>query len=198
MKYVLLDNGHGSNTAGKCSPDKSILEYKYNRNVTAAIVDRLKGYANIKPILVVPELYDVPLSDRVRRINKWCALYGPSNCIMISCHVNAAGRGEWKNARGWSVWTTRGQNNSDKLATLCYNNATKRLDGIATTIKDVKDGDPDYEANFYIIKGANCPAILTESLFMDNKQDVAILKSEKGFNAIVDLHVDTILQWFSK
>ena len=28
---VLIDNGHGSNTAGKCSPDKSLLEYKYAR-----------------------------------------------------------------------------------------------------------------------------------------------------------------------
>jgi N-acetylmuramoyl-L-alanine amidase len=31
--------------------------------------------------------------------------------------------------------------------------------------KDTSDGDKDKEADFYIIKGANCPAVLTENLF---------------------------------
>ena len=117
---------------------------------------------------------------------------------MISVHLNAAGNGQWMNARGWSVWTTRGQNNSDKLATICYNNAAKYLNGIATLRKDMSDGDPDWEAGFYIIKGANCPAILTESLFQDNKQDVAILQTKEGFDAIVDLHVATCVDWMKQ
>ena len=31
MLTVILDNGHGANTPGKCSPDKSLLEYKWAR-----------------------------------------------------------------------------------------------------------------------------------------------------------------------
>jgi len=65
---------------------------------------------------VVTENWDVPLSTRVSRINKWCKQFGAGNCILISCHSNALGNGKWMNARGWSIWTTRGQNNSDKLA----------------------------------------------------------------------------------
>ena len=199
MLYVLLDNGHGINTAGKRSPDGTILEYQYTRRLTAEIYTKLNNIKGIQPILITPELQDIPLKQRVQRINKYVRQCGEgSHCIMISVHLNAAGRGEWMNARGWSVWTTRGQNNSDTLATICYNNAVKALNCIATTRKEMSDGDPDYESNFYIIRYSNCPAILTENLFQDNKQDVAILKTKEGFDAIVDLHVNTCVDWLNR
>lgn len=194
MLYVLIDNGHGNNTAGKCSPDKSIREYLYTREIAAAVYSRLLDIPDIKPILITPELQDIPLITRVQRINKYCSQYGAANCIMISIHLNASGNGQWMAARGWSVWTTRGQNNSDKLATLMYNIAAK-LFGHGSCRKDMSDGDPDYESNFYIIKGANCPAILTENFFQDNKFDVEYLLSTEGFNNIVALHAETAKQW---
>ena len=46
--------------------------------------------------------------------------------------------------------------------------------------KDTTDGDKDIEAGFYIIKGANCPAVLTENFFQDNKKDVELLESQYG------------------
>ena len=30
---VLIDNGHGSNTPGKCSPDGRLKEYAYTREI---------------------------------------------------------------------------------------------------------------------------------------------------------------------
>jgi N-acetylmuramoyl-L-alanine amidase len=191
---VLIDNGHGNNTAGKCSPDKSIREYLYTREIAAAVYQRLLDIPNIKPVLITPELQDTPLSVRVNRINKYCTQYGSSNCILFSIHLNASGNGEWMAARGWSVWTTRGQNNSDKLATLMYKVAVQ-LFGHGSCRKDMVDGDPDYESNFYIIKGANCPAILTENFFQDNKFDVEYLLSTEGFNNIVALHAETAKLW---
>lgn len=41
-------------------------------------------------------------------------------------------------------------------------------------------------------------AVLTENLFMDNREDVAFLESEEGSRAIVGLHVDGILQYLSR
>jgi hypothetical protein len=35
---ILTDNGHGSNTPGKCSPDVRFKEYKYTREITSAVV----------------------------------------------------------------------------------------------------------------------------------------------------------------
>jgi N-acetylmuramoyl-L-alanine amidase len=44
----------------------------------------------------------------------------------------------------------------------------------------------------------NCPAVLTENLFMDNKEDVKLLLSEEGKNKIVNLHVKGILTYLDK
>ena len=41
MIVALIDNGHGYNTPGKCSPDKSVLEYAYVREITKRIYDKL-------------------------------------------------------------------------------------------------------------------------------------------------------------
>ena len=34
---VLIDNGHGANTPGKCSPDKQIREYSYAREIASLL-----------------------------------------------------------------------------------------------------------------------------------------------------------------
>lgn len=197
MLYCLIDNGHGATTSGKASPDRSILEYLYAREIAAALYSRLIDVPDIKPVLIVPELQDISLQTRVRRINKYCDRYGAKNCIMISIHLNAAGSGaynEWTNATGWECWTTRGQNNSDFLAECMYDAAEQTLTGQKIRT-DYTDGDRDKEAGFAIIKGANCPAVLTENFFMDNKTDAKYLLSEQGFNNIVDVHVQAILKW---
>ena len=35
---VLIDNGHGSNTPGKCSPDGQLREYAYTREIAERLV----------------------------------------------------------------------------------------------------------------------------------------------------------------
>ena len=194
MLYVLIDNGHGNNTAGKCSPDKSIREYLYTREIAAAVYSRLLDYDYIKPILITPELQDIPLSVRVNRINKYCNQYGAANCLVISIHLNAAGNGQWMAARGWECYTTRGVTRSDQFATLMYKIAAQVF-GHGSCRKDYIDGDPDKEADFYIIKHANCPAVLSENFFMDNKFDADYLLSTEGFNNIVAVHVESARQW---
>ena len=56
----------------------------------------------------------------------------------------------------------------------------------------------DCEANFQIIKGANCAAVLTENFFMDNKQDVNYLMSPQGLNDTIALHIKGIQNYYDK
>lgn len=106
---ILIDNGHGSNTPGKCSPDRRYHEWSYTRQIAAAIVRQLK-YAGYDADLLVPEDYDVSLRTRVERANTWCRQLGKKNVCLISIHTNAAGNGrQWMNARGWCCYTSRGQ-----------------------------------------------------------------------------------------
>ena len=120
---ILIDNGHGIQTKGKRSPDGTLLEYAYTRELARRIVAILKsrGYDSE---LLVPEDDDIPLSERVRRVNEICLTYEPScpaptghpDVILISLHLNAAGDGtKWMNATGWSCYTCKGQTESDRL-----------------------------------------------------------------------------------
>ena len=58
--------------------------------------------------------------------------------------------------------------------------------------KDMEDGDPDKEANFYILRKTDCPAILAENLFMDNEKDCRLLLSDEFRNRLADSYVSFI------
>lgn len=212
---ILIDNGHGSDTAGKCSPDKRLREYKWAREIASRIVADLKakGYDAER---IVTEEADVPLATRANRVNAICNRLGTKNVILVSIHCNAAGAdGKWKTAGGWCAYTSPGQTKADILATSLYEAAEKELAGYKQEFSvskslgkydskqrpirtDYSDGDPDYEARFYILTKTKCPAVLTESLFQDNKADVDFLNSEEGKKHLTALHVDGIINYLKK
>lgn len=211
----LYGAGHGCNTAGKHSPDKSLMEYKKARELVRDIVARRKAMGYDARILV-PEETDVPLQERVRRVNAVCNQVGKANVLYVSVHCNAAGSdGKWKSAGGWSAYTSPGKTNADLLATDLYEAAQVALadyieqfpihkelgmyDSKQRPIRtDYSDGDPDFEANFYVLTKTLCPAVLTESMFQDNKADVDFLLSKKGHDAIVELHVNGVDAYVKK
>lgn len=194
---ILLDNGHGQETAGKRSPDGSFREYAWAREITRRIETELRnrGYDVQR---IVPEEQDIALTERSRRVNEICGRYGKDNVILVSVHVNAAGNGEWKTARGWSAYTSKGQTKSDKLANCLYFAAAEQLPADTKFRKDLSDGDDDWEENFWILRKTACSAVLTENLFMDNREDVAVLTSEEGKRAIVNLHVEGIIMYLKQ
>lgn len=189
---VLIDNGHGVDTAGKRSPDGSLREYKYAREIAEKVVSELKK-RGFDAERIVTEENDISLSERCRRVNSICDRVGTKNSILVSIHCNAAGNGsQWMNARGWEAWTSVGQTAADKLADCLYKAAEETDFKIR---KDTTDGDPDKEGHLYILKHTKCPAVLTENLFQDNKEDVAFLLSEAGKETIVSLHVKGIINY---
>lgn len=192
---ILIDNGHGSNTAGKCSPDGNFREYKYTREIAERLVNALRA-DGLNAQRIVTEENDISLAERCRRVNNVCKQYGTKNVILISIHNNAAGAdGQWHTARGWEAWTSVGQTKSDMLATCLYEAAERSGFKIR---KDMADGDPDKEGHLYILKHTLCPAVLTENLFQDNKDDVSYLLSEEGMRTITALHVEGIKSYINQ
>ena len=213
---VILGTPHGANVAGKRSPDGSLLEYAYGRKVINKLKPMLeaKGYIVYvdMPQDIVPTPQSVELDHRVAFVNGVCQRHGTSNCIYVSIHVNAASNGGWKDAGGWCCFTTKGTTSSDALAECLYKSSEKNLKTYETIMAEGKkkglyssaqrpyrtdkaDGDKDLESNFYVIRKTKCTAVLTENLFQDNKEDVKFLLSEEGFNAIVNLHYDGIVDY---
>lgn len=194
---VMLDAGHGRETKGKRSPDGELKEYEWNRRCCSKVVEMLEQLG-LPYYIVTPEINDISLSTRVARAN---AKYTELNkkAFFISIHVNAAGNGvEWKNAQGWSIWTSKGQTAGDKLADEIFKAAETVLKPLGKKVrKDMSDNDPDYESDFTVLKKTNCPACLIENFFMDNKEDKAWLLTEQGVTACATVIVYGILNYIN-
>lgn len=191
---ILIDNGHGENTPGKCSPDGRLKEWAYTREIAERVVIELhkKGRDAER---IVKEMIDVPLSERCRRAN---AIYRETggNAILVSIHCNAAGNGtEWLPAHGWSVFiSNNASNNSKSLAVSLGRAATAK----GVFVRQPMPGQMFWMQNLAICRDTNCPAILTENFFQDNKEDVEFLLSDEGKRMVVDIHVDGILNYLNK
>lgn len=183
----MIDNGHGVNTPGKQSPDGRLREYACARTLAA----RLEGALRTRGIdaeRVVPELDDIALSVRCKRVNDVCRRLGAKNVLLVSLHNNAAGSdGRWHDARGFSAHVGLNASNRSKvLAQYLWDAALEHgLKGNRSVPR------PPYIAqNLAICRDTLCAAVLTENLFQDNKDDVAYLLTDAGLNEIVAAHVD--------
>lgn len=186
---ILIDNGHGKETPGKCSPDGSLLEYKWCREVACMVCDILQAEGYNARILV-PETRDVPLAERVARANR----FDKSKSILISIHVNAAGNdGRWRNARGWRIFTTRGITEADKLAECIWQRARVTFKDPLTvgSYSNAQYGH-DWENDFYIIKKSYMPAVLVENFFQDNRDDVAYLLTDAAKATCAEVIVEGV------
>lgn len=191
---ILIDNGHGSNTSGKRSPDGKLREYAWAREIAQRLEIALKA-KGLDAERIVTEETDISINERVRRANAICNKVGTANVLLISVHINAASNSGWKNARGWSVWVApNASSNSKRLAKCLYEEADKAGYKGNRCVPATKY----WVGNYGIVRDTKCPAVLTENLFQDNKEDVAILMSEVGKQAMVDIHVKGIMSYLGK
>ena len=195
---ILIDNGHGVNTPGKRSPDGRLREYRYCRDIAAALCTKLLA-AGYDAELIVQEETDVPLNSgkdsRVNRVNKVCKMLGASNCLLVSIHCNAAGSGgQWLEARGWSVFVAQNASANSKRLAECLADAAA-LQGLK--IRKPLPAQKYWVKSLAMCRDTNCPAVLTENLFQDNRQDVEYLLSPAGKAAIAQLHFAGIVNYLS-
>lgn len=182
---ILIDNGHGADTPGKHSPDLALREWKWAREIAADLQQRLRA-RGLDARLLVPEARDVPLDERAARANAVC------DAILVSIHANAAGRGEWMNARGWCCFVAPAAGvQARHLATLLAREAESQ--GIS--VRRPSPGRDYWQARFAICRLTRCPAVLTENCFMDNHLDCQWMLSAEGREAIISLHETAILRY---
>lgn len=184
-KTIILDNGHGNNTPGKRSPKwedgTQLFEYEFNRDIVKRIAAMLTK-DKVNTIILVPESNDVSLQERCNRSNRIYKNSG-NNAILISVHGNAGG------GTGWECYTTVGKTKSDSIATILCEEAAAEFAKDGWKIRtDMSDGDPDKESQFYILKHTNCPAVLTENFFFDNRKDCKYMLDDEFRNRIAKIH----------
>ena len=93
-----------------------------------------------------------------------------------------------------SHFRVKRQTQSDKFAECLCESAIKNIAGRRIRT-DVSDGDIGWEENFYLLNKSLCVAVLTENFFMDSRSDLEYLQSRAGKQAVVDTHVEGIVEW---
>lgn len=165
MLVVCLDAGHGGNDSGALGPT-GLKE----SDMTLDVCERAKLLLepHVKVIMTREgQGTNVSLTKRADYCNAQHAN------VFVSYHFNSA-----KNpAYGFEIFTTKGQNNSDKLATAIFK---QHADQFPEQRKRSgwSDGDEDKEANFSVIRRANCPAVLVEGEFIHTPEGENFISSE--------------------
>lgn len=189
---ILIDAGHGEGNVN-ASPDGAVREYAYAREIAAAVVDGLTA-RGVNAKLLNTEFRDVLLTRRVTRANAACKNYGPENVLLVSIHLNAAGRGGWHSATGWQVCVGRTASRSSKLAA---SHLAAAAESAGLKVRRQLPGQDWWAQQLYLLEASRCPAVLTENLFQDNREDCAFLLSDKGRKAIADLHISGIVNYIN-
>lgn len=160
---ICLDYGHGKSTVGKRSPDGSLLEYEFNRDVGRRLKAILEKHG-VDVIETVTDDTDVSLSQRCKIANNNKVDY------FISIHANADGDGsKWTMASGYEIHIVGKGGKAEKLA-----NAIQK---IAPNYLGLKDRGVRV-SNFQVLRDTNMPAILIEHGFYTNKEECEKLKND--------------------
>lgn len=169
---IILDPAHGADVAGKRSPDGKHREYQWSR-------DRVH---NIHAMLTALgyEVYRTTTSENEPGLSKRklaaTSFAKGKRKLLLSFHNDAFGNGsDWKFARGFSLWTTRGVTSSDKCSDIIFSQLKKDFPTIPSRAYGNSDLNRDFEENFTVLTGSDYMAVLIEWLFQDNKEDVKLL-----------------------
>ncbi len=204
---VFLDAGHGGldssgqyvtpgkrfrHAVGVFHGDGNFYEGVWNRTFTNLVARKLNQLA-IPHIIVSHDYLDTSLSYRVDKANWYYRNFKKG--IFISNHANASVS---HLGRGFEVYTSRGRTGADALADLHWNNVNELLGKDNTIImrSDMRDGDRDREANFYVLKNTVMPAMLVEHLFFDNYQDAVLLMDDEVIEKFAEAQVRSIIEYF--
>lgn len=193
---IFLDEGHYDGCPGKRSPkfedESQFFEWKYCREIGKRIKEKCDEL-KIKCIRTTNKDNEQSLTKRANHINDLFQREKKlgRSALMISIHANAASSdGTWCKATGWEVFTTEGTTNSDKFA--------KILCKIFPEIFPDKKLRGHKEENFTLLYKVNCPCVLTENFFYDNKEECLWMQTEEVINKVVDLHISAIKEWLNE
>jgi len=191
---LIVDYGHGTRkyTAGKRSPDGSLYEGEWNREVGKMIVDGMRELGvDCREIITGDE--DIPLQKRCDLVNKIVADNLGKKCRFLSIHINAAPTSGWDDrTSGASVYTCVNPSKESIKMAQCYYDMVEEFE-----LKGNRRVPEDrvWKANYKVLRSTNCPAILTENLFMTNHQEVEFLLSQKGKETIANMHIAALCKY---
>lgn len=177
MVKLYIDVGHGGSDSGAIG--NGLQEKDINLKISNKINELLKEYEGINVKMSRSTDKTLSLKQRTDEANKWGA------DLLISIHVNAGG------GTGFESFIYNGtvRSNTSKYRDIIHDEIMKVLKGVRDRGKK--------KANFHMLRESKMPALLTENMFIDNKNDSDLLKKESFINQIAQGHVNGIVKLFN-
>lgn len=180
---VCIDPGHGQTTGGKRSPDGSLREYEFNRDVAYRLKALLEAQG-VTCIMTVSknDTTDPSLATRVAIANN-----AGNVDLFVSIHANAFGS-DWNSANGWEVYSYKTGGIAEQAA--------KAVEAATKNSSAGLKNRGCKTANFYVIKNTTMPAILIEHGFYTNQEECAKLKSSSFRDILAQADATGIMNFF--
>lgn len=166
---IALDDGHGTDTAGKETPafsdGRKMKENEFNA-ATAGYLKEALERNGFSVLMVAPEEKDTPLQTRVQRANKANA------AVYISIHANAYGTA-WNDANGIETIIyekVMGDSDTYRIAKGIHDELIRECGRRNRGIK--RRGD------LYVLEATKMHAVLVECGFMTNPEEGKLLLDE--------------------
>ena len=187
MPKVCLDYGHGKSTAGKRSPDETLLEYEFNRDVGRRLKAILETH-NVEVIETVEDDTDLALSSR-------CGVANFHECdYFVSIHANAHDTSvedeegtmhlTFNSASGWEIYIISKGGKAEQLAKKIH----KHSQELGLKDRGIKIG------NFQVLRDTDMPAVLIEHGFYTNEEECEKLKSDSFRQKCAEVDAKGILE----
>lgn len=168
---VVVDAGHGGKDGGASGADGT-LEKDLNLDIAA----RLAGFLEVSGYdVVMTRTADVSLGaeefDKVRDMR--ARLQMMRDCpggLFVSVHLN-----KFTQSRYRGVQTFYSPNHGESLLLARSIQSSVRCRMQPENDRAVKSG----KTNSYLLKNADCPAVIVECGFLSNEQELALLKTEQ-------------------
>ncbi|MGE7877934.1 N-acetylmuramoyl-L-alanine amidase [Peribacillus muralis] len=175
MTKFFIDAGHGGTDPGAVG--NGLKEKDLTLKIAKKVKSMLENYKDVSVKMSRTGDTFPSLSERTKAANDWGADF------FLSIHINAGG------GTGYEDYT---YSTASAKSTACQSNIH------AEVMKRINMKDRGKKtANFHVLRETNMPAVLTENGFIDNASDADQLKQNAFIEALVQGHVNGLIQSFN-
>ena len=169
-KTVCLDPGHGVESPGKCSPDKSYYEHEFALDMARRIQAHLER-CGVRVVLTRTDEHCPTGKADTNDLLKRVAISDAARAdLFVSLHSNASGN-EWSSASGLMIYTSAGPETASR------NVAAKAVLAHMTAAGVELRGSPlVHDMELVVTRKTAAPAMLIEYGFHTNRTEVVLLK----------------------
>ena len=169
-KTVCLDPGHGVESPGKCSPDKSYYEHEFALDMGRRIQAHLER-CGVRVVLTrTGEHCPTGKADTNDLLKRVAISDAAGADLFVSLHSNASGN-EWSNASGLMIYTSAGPETASR------NVAAKAVLSRMTAAGVELRGSPlVHDIELVVTRKTAAPAMLIEYGFHTSRMEVERLK----------------------